>query len=117
MVPAFSAATHAAERYYRHNPALRNKYKALLKEIKTEFRWSSGLIAFLGGRYLLFKIRREEKRLAQGCTDEPPTFYEVNDAVASKDSIGVSRCAHIAPRIKSAPVDEDACVLEEAARL
>jgi len=117
MVPVFSAVAGAAERYYRCNPALRDKYKELLKEIKTEFGWSSGLIASLGGRYVLGKIRREEKRLARGWTYEPPTFYEVNDAVAPEDSVGISRCSYITPRLKSAPVDEDAYVLEEAARL
>jgi hypothetical protein len=116
-VPAFSAVAGAAERYYRDNRALRNKFKALLKEIKTEFGWSSGLIASLGGRYVLGKIRREERRLARGWTYEPPTFYEGNDAVAPENSAGISRCAYITPRIKSAPVDEDACVLEEVARL
>ena len=117
MVPAFSAATHAAERYYRHNPALRNKYKALLKEIKTEFGWSSGLIASLGGRYVLGKIRREERRLARGWTYEPPTFYEVNDAVAPEDSVGISRCSFVTPRLKPPPVDEDTRVSVEAACL
>jgi hypothetical protein len=117
MVPAFSAVAGAAERYYRYSPMLRNKSKALLKEIKTEFGWSSGLIASLGGQYVLGKIRREERRLARGWTYEPPTFYEVNDAVAPEDSAGISRCSYITPRLKSAPADEDACVLEEAARL
>jgi hypothetical protein len=117
MVPALSAVAGAAERYYRCNPALRDKLKALLKEIKTEFGWSSSLIAFLGGQYVLGKIRREEKRLARGWTYEPPTFYEVNDAVAPEDSVGISRCSYITPRFKSSPVDEDACVLEEEARL
>jgi radical SAM superfamily enzyme YgiQ (UPF0313 family) len=115
VVPTFSAVAGAAERYYRCNPALRNKFKALLKEIKTEFGWSSGLIASLGGRYLLGKIRREENRLARGWTYEPPTFYEVNDAVAPEDSSGISRCSYITPRIKSPLVDENACVLEEEA--
>jgi len=118
MVPAFSAVAGAAERYYRYSPVLRNKYKALLKEIKTEFGWSSGLIASLGGRYILGKIRREEKRLARGWTYEPPTFYEVNDAVAPEDSAGISRCSYITPRLQTPPVNEDAFISEEeAARL
>ena len=117
MAPTFSAVAGAAERYYRCNPALRDKCRALLKEIKTEFGWSSGLIASLGGRYVLGKIRREEKRLARGWTYEPPTFYEVNEAVSPGDSVGISRCSYVTPRHKSPPVDEEACVLEEAARL
>ena len=116
MAPTFTAVTGAAERYYRCNSSLRDKFKALLKEIKTEFGWSSSLIAFLGGQYVLGKILREEKRLARGWTYEPPTFYEVNDAVAPEDSVGISRCSYITPRLKSPPVNEN-CVLEEAARL
>jgi radical SAM superfamily enzyme YgiQ (UPF0313 family) len=115
MVPAFSAVAGAAERYYRGNPALHDKFIALLKEMKTEFGWRSSLIASLGGRYVLGKIRREEKRLARGWTYEPPTFYEVNDAVAAEDSDGISRCSYITPRLKSTPMDENAFVFEEEA--
>jgi hypothetical protein len=114
MAPAFSAVTGSTKRYYRYNPALRNKFTALLKEIKNEFGWSSDLIAFLGGQYVLGKIRREEKRLTQGWTYEPPTFYEVNDAVAPEDSVGINRCSYIMPRLKSSPLDEEAFVLEDA---
>ncbi len=35
-------------------------------------------MAAVGGRYLLAKIRREEKQLAAGWQYEPPTFYETN---------------------------------------
>ena len=35
-------------------------------------------MAAVGGRYILSKIRREEKRLAAGWQYEPPTFYETN---------------------------------------
>ena len=115
MVPTFSAVAGAAERYYRCNPALHGKFKALLKEMRTEFGWGSGLMASWGGRYVLGKIRREEKRLAGGWTYEPPTFYEVNDAVAPEDSAGISRCSYIIPRLKSPLVDENGCVLEDEA--
>lgn len=115
MVPAFSAVAGAAERYYRDNPALHNKFIALLKEMKAAFGWSSRLVASLGGRYVLGKIRKEEKRLARGWTYEPPTFYEVNDAVSPNESARISRCSYITPKLKTTPVDENAFVFEEEA--
>jgi hypothetical protein len=30
------------------------------------------------GRFILLKLKQEEKRLARGWTYEPPTFYEKN---------------------------------------
>ncbi len=108
MVAAFSAIAGAAARYYRHNPRHREAYAALLKEMKAEFGWTSALFAWLGGHYVLGKIRKEEERLAQGWTYEPPTFYEVNVAVPAEDSVGVSRCSFITPNIGRRPdIEED----------
>jgi len=65
MVPASLLSPVRQKAIICANPALRYKCSSLLKEVKTEFGWSSGLIASLGGRYILGKIRREEKRLAE----------------------------------------------------
>ncbi len=98
MVPAFSAVAGAAELYFRRSPRLHGKMVKLLEEMKNEFGWRSKLFAALGGSYLLRRIRKEEKRLAQGCSYEPPTFYEVNDCVAPEDSVGMDRCSYVVPR-------------------
>ncbi|MBN1567666.1 MAG: radical SAM protein [Acidobacteria bacterium] len=113
MVPSFSAVAGAAERYYRHNQLLHGSFVELIEQIKAEFGWSSGLVAFLGGKYVLGKIRREEKRLARGWTYEPPTFYEVNEAVPAEESVGISRCSFITPGIERLHGVESAGIMEE----
>ena len=54
---------------------------AAARRLHAEFGWKSRLSSALGGRWVLRKIRKEEKRLAAGWTYEPPTFYERNAAV------------------------------------
>ncbi len=76
----YSAIVAAARLYYRGNPALRAKTDALLAELHREFGLKSRFYAALGGRYVYWKMRREERRLARGWTYEPPTFYERNQA-------------------------------------
>jgi hypothetical protein len=85
MATTYSAVAGAAKRYYRKNPRLYATMAGLLDEMNREFGWTSRLSAAIGGPYVLWKIRQEERRLAQGWTYEPPTFYDVNDAVDLKD--------------------------------
>jgi Radical SAM superfamily/B12 binding domain len=98
MVPAFSAIAGAARLYYRKNPVLRARMTLLLDEVRREFGLKSRLFAALGGRYVLARIRLEERRLAQGWTCEPPLFYEVNDAVSPENAAGIPRCSYVVPR-------------------
>ena len=74
----------------------------LLEEMNHEFGWTSRLFAAVGGPYVLWKIRKEERRLAAGWTYEPPTFYEVNDAVPAGDRPAASRCRFVTPQVVSA---------------
>ena len=54
---------------------------AVLADLHAEFGWKSRFYSTVGGRYVLWMLRKEEKRLARGWTYEPPTFYERNEAV------------------------------------
>jgi len=83
---ALTALVSASRRYFAHNPALRAKTSSLLAELYREFGWKARLYASLGGRWLLSRIRREEKSLAAGWTYEPPTFYERNAAVTDNSA-------------------------------
>jgi radical SAM superfamily enzyme YgiQ (UPF0313 family) len=87
----FTAAVAGARLYYRRNPAMFAKMSALLEELKREFGWKARLMAALGGPYVLWKLRREEKRLAAGWTYEPPTFYEKNAACADASEAALAR--------------------------
>ncbi len=80
LAPVFAAAVVAARRHYRRDPPLRAKMSALLKDLVQEFGRKARLYGAVGGRYLYEKIRAEQRRLAEGWTYEPPTFYDANDA-------------------------------------
>jgi len=94
---AFSAAIKAISLYYRKNTAMRMKMSAILKDLHDEFGFKSRLSAAMGGRYILWKIRKEEKRLAAGWTYEPPTFYEKN--YHRGDQVGSALCRFVTPHI------------------
>jgi hypothetical protein len=104
----WAAVAAAAKRYYRKNPLLRSKMAELLEGINREFGWTSRLSATVGGPYLLWKIRQEERRLAQGWTYEPPTFYDVNDAVKSADCPSALRCRYVTPSVSPCECGSDA---------
>ena len=102
LATTFSAVVGAAKLYYRNNPALYAKMSELLSQLNREFGWKSRIYAALGGRYVLHKIRQEEKRLAAGWTYEPPTFYERNEANTDNPAAQLSRCAEpMCPASKS----------------
>ncbi|MBN1909291.1 MAG: cobalamin-dependent protein [Pirellulales bacterium] len=101
LATTFSALVGAAARYYRHHAALGPKMRALLKQLHREFGWKSRLFSSLGGRYVLRKIRQEERRLAAGWTYEPPTFYERN--AACTDNPAAALCRYATPLPPTAP--------------
>ena len=107
----FTAAVAGARLYYRRNPRMRAKMDALLKELHREFGLKSRLYAAAGGRYVLWTIRREEKRLARGWTYEPPTYYEWNEAAQRLASPGGpvgTLCRYVTCRCVPAPTVEPA---------
>jgi len=77
----YAGALWAAKRWFRNNPALCAKISATLKAIYHEFGLKSRLAAPLVGRYIRFMLEREDRRLRQGWTYEPPTFYEAMNKV------------------------------------
>ncbi len=89
---ALTALVGAARGYFGQQPALHGKMSALLADLYREFGWKARLFGSLGGRWLLGRIRREEKSLAAGWTYEPPTFYERNAAVTDNPAAELCRC-------------------------
>jgi len=112
LATTYSAVAGAARRYYRKDPALRARMSGLLRDLHREFGWTSRLFSAVGGPYVLWKIRQEEKRLARGWTYEPPAFYEINDAVELEDGITASRCRYVTPAILS-----EECIAARTPRL
>ena len=87
----------AAKLYYRNNPAMYAKMSVLLKELHAEFGWKSRVCSAIASRWLLGSIRREEKRLAEGFSYEPQTFYERNAAVTDLPQAQLCRSADPLP--------------------
>ncbi len=107
----YSAVVAAARLYYRGNPTLRAKMDAMLKDLHGEFGLKSRFYTAVGGRYVYWKMRREEKRLARGWTYEPPTFYERNEAaqqLASGDGPQAALCRPVICRAAGLPIVEAA---------
>jgi hypothetical protein len=112
----FSALVAAARRYYRGNPAMRAKMGAILGDLYREFGLKSRFYAALGGRYLSWKTRREERRLASDWTYEPPTFYERNEAaerLAAPSSAPAALCQAVACRVRPLPIAAEVAVPAE----
>ncbi len=82
LAVTYAGALWASRQFFKGaNAALADRINRILNDIKQEFGWKSRLAAPLIGRYLLTMLRREEKRLSNLWTYEPPTFYEHNAAV------------------------------------
>ena len=101
LAKSLSALVGASRRYYKNNPELRAKMDRLLKELHAEFGLVSRFFSFVGSLYLSWTIRREEKRLNNGGTYEPPTFYERNDACTDRPDLPV--CAYAEPMEEPIP--------------
>lgn len=76
----YAGVLWATRRQYRDDPRRVAELDGLLAELHAEFGWRSKLAAPLAGRYLHWKLRRQDAMLREGWTYEPPTFYETNDA-------------------------------------
>jgi hypothetical protein len=74
---AYNAALWAMEREFRKvNRTVSEHIHQLRREVEKEFPVVARLTAALLGPILLWSTRREEYRLASGCTYEPPVFLE-----------------------------------------
>ncbi len=87
----FTALVSAARLFFRRDPHLHARLSSLLTELYREFGWKARLAGALGGRWLLGRIRREERRLREGWTREPATFYERNAAVHDNPAAELTR--------------------------
>jgi len=76
-----AGALWAAKRWLRPDPALSEKISGILRDIHREFGFRSRLMTPFAGRYLRFRIAREDRRLKRGWTYEPPTFHEAKPAL------------------------------------
>jgi hypothetical protein len=81
---AYSAALWAMEkRFGQINRSVSDEIRGLRQEVQSEFGNTARIAARLGGPLLAWTARREERRLAQGKTYEPPTFLERSNWVGA----------------------------------
>jgi radical SAM superfamily enzyme YgiQ (UPF0313 family) len=81
---AYNAALWAMEKQFRQvNESVSEEIKALRREVEKEFGGVASVAARVGGPFLWWTARREEKRLAAGKTYEPPMFLERRNWVSS----------------------------------
>jgi radical SAM superfamily enzyme YgiQ (UPF0313 family) len=86
----YAGALWAAKRRYRDDPHRFQLAAEILEELYAEFGWKARLSAPFVGRYLYHALRREEQRLQNGWSYEPPTFYETNVAGDSQAALPVT---------------------------
>ena len=80
MPVKYAGALWAARRRFRDDPHRWQLISQILEELYAEFGWKARLAAPIVGRYLYHTLCREERRLQNGYTYEPPTFFETNSA-------------------------------------
>lgn len=76
LATVYAGAVWAARKWFGDKPALRARIDAVLQSLYREFGFKARLAAPLVGRFIYYQLGRESRRLAQGWTYEPPTFYE-----------------------------------------
>ena len=78
----YPASLWAARRWFgQRSPQLAQSLARLLEDIAREVGLKARLAAPLVGRLVFFALHREARRLKRGTTYEPPTFYEMNEAM------------------------------------
>jgi hypothetical protein len=72
---AYNSALWAMEKQFRQ-VSVSEEIQELRREVEKEFGGMARVAAQVGGPFLGWTARREEKRLAAGKTHEPPMFLE-----------------------------------------
>ena len=78
MPTLYAGAVWAGRCWFKDNPKIVEKMTNLLNDIYREFGLKARLAAPVLGRILIYFLRKEDKRLKQGKTYEPPTFYDAS---------------------------------------
>ncbi len=105
----YAGAVWAMKKSYRKNKNMKKKMDHLLQDIYREFGWKTRMIAPLVGVSVYITLKIEEKRLANGWTYEPPSFYEKNKAALALKDAKPSRALPEIPEIggKYAPSTQE----------
>ena len=94
----YAAVIGTMKKYYRKDQKIFKKMKSILNDLYREFGLKARLFSFLGRKYLMRKVKKEEKRLAAGWTYEPPTFYETNNGHYGPGA--PVKCRFVVPKVR-----------------
>ena len=85
----YPAAVWAMRKWYRKDDAISEKMDVTLRNLYAAFGWVARITAPLLGRWMHLSLKREARRLANGWTYEPATFYEKNASAVAMEKKGV----------------------------
>ena len=71
-----AGALWAARKWFADNPALQERIDHVLRDVMAEFGDQAQRAAPLVGRYVYERLEAEDRRLRDGRSYEPPTFYD-----------------------------------------
>jgi hypothetical protein len=74
----YASAIWAMHKWYSADERMHKQLGAILRDLYSAFGLKTRIFAPLAGRYALSAIKKEQERLANGWTYEPPTSYEKN---------------------------------------
>ena len=109
----YNAALWAMEkRLRRTNPEVSARMRALRREIESAFGISTRLMRMVVGPVLFLTSKREDRRLAQGITYEPPTFVERSNWVEVEWQPHAAQVTRPRPRIATPAIHTIAAPVE-----
>lgn len=82
----YAGAVWAMKKWYRHDKTMHRQLSELLQDIYTTLGLQPRLVAPVAGRYIFRAMKKEQKRLADGWTFEPVTFFEKNGAALALET-------------------------------
>lgn len=78
MPMLYAGALWAAQRWFKDKATVSERMNNVLEGIYREFGFKSRFAAPVVGRWILYCLRKEQRRLQNGVIYEPPTFYETS---------------------------------------
>jgi radical SAM superfamily enzyme YgiQ (UPF0313 family) len=80
---SYAGAVWAMKKWYADDDRIYQKLDVLLKDIYEMFGIKTRFLSPIMGRFILSRLKKEEKRLKRGWTYEPSTTFEENQAAIS----------------------------------
>jgi radical SAM superfamily enzyme YgiQ (UPF0313 family) len=84
----YAGAIWAMKKWYEDDPRRFEQTSALLENLYREFGWRTRLYCSVSGPIIYKKMREEERRLTEGFTAEPATFYQSKSSTVNNQEAG-----------------------------